>query len=225
MKRLVLLCMTAFLVGGLSSPPTQADPFKVTFTQDGARVIATGSGSLDIIGLELYDSGDPGGSITPAFSDITLGSNEVTDTYAVTFLADQGLGFGPGGNSDATSGSGDAVGLFMLTNDQGQFTDPLIGLLTVPAHYVSGSALSDSATWDDSTFASLGLTPGTHRLWWGNSPNQSFTVVVQVPGVPESSSLALFGAGLIGMLLIRCRRASWAMRPRQARRSSISSPS
>jgi len=208
MKTFVLLGMTALLVGGLSFPQAQASPFKVTFTQDGTSVVASGSGSFDMSGLKLYGSGDPGGTINPEFSDITLGTTGGADTFAVTFLADQGLGFGTGENSDATSGSGDIVSLFMLTNDQGQFTDPLMGLLSVPADYVSGSALSDTATWDDSTFASLGLKPGVHRLAWGNAPNQSFTVVVQAPGVPESSSLALFCAGLLGMILVRCCKAS-----------------
>ena len=37
-----------------------------------------------------------------------------------------------------------------------------IGLLFVPQGYVSGAALSDSMTFNNATFASLGVTPGTY---------------------------------------------------------------
>jgi hypothetical protein len=206
MRNLLLAGATALLVSGLFMPQARANPFRVTIAEDGSSVVANGNGALDIKGLSLYSSGGIGASMTPVFSDITLGTSGAV-TYAVTFLADQGLGFGPGGNSDATGGSGDAVGLFILTNDQGQFTNPLTGLLTVPENYVSNSPLSDSATWDDSTFASLGLTPGVYSLVWGNTPNQSFTVVVQAPGVPDPSSLALFVAGLLGLVLQASRKS------------------
>jgi PEP-CTERM motif len=207
MKKLLLVCATALLVGGLSAPQAQANPFKVTITQDGSNVVASGSGSIDISGLTLLGGGAPSNSMDANFFTLVLGAS-AADAYAVTFLGDQGLdGFGDGGTSFASDASGDTAGLFILTNDQGQFTDPLFGQLYVPAHYVSDGYLSDTTTWDNFTFASLGLTPGTYSMAWGNAPNQSFTVVVQA-GVPEPSSLALLGAGLLGMFLLRFRKSS-----------------
>lgn len=206
MKKLLSVCATALLVGGLPAPQAQASPFKVTITQDGSSVVANGSGSIDISGLTLYSPGAPSNSMDPTFFTLVLGAS-VADAYAVTFVGGGLDGFGDGGTSFASDASGDTAGLFILTNDQGQFTDPLIGQLYVPAHYVSGGYLSDTTTWDNSTFASLGLEPGIYSLAWGSAPNQSFTVVVK-SGVPEPPSIALLGTGLLGMFLLRFRKSS-----------------
>jgi len=199
-------------LAGLCAPEARANPFTVTLTQQGGNVIATGNGSLDISGLKLYGSGAPTDSMDPTFSDIILGAS-AADSYAVTFLADEGLGFGIGGTSYASAAAGDTVGLFTLTNSQGQYTEPLIGLLIVPANYVSDSALSDSATWDDSTFASLGVTPGTYRLAWGSDMDQGITLdVLEAPPVAEPSSIGLLASGLlaIGIVILRRRRPSFS---------------
>ena len=51
--------------------------------------------------------------------------------------------------------------------------------LFVPQGYVSGAALSDSMTFNNATFASLGVTPGTYVWTWGTGlPNQNFTLMI-----------------------------------------------
>ena len=42
--------------------------------------------------------------------------------------------------------------------------------------YVSGAALSNSTTYNNVTFASLGVTPGTYVWTWGTGANQNFTL-------------------------------------------------
>jgi len=58
----------------------------------------------------------------------------------------------------------------------------LYRFLTVPAGYVSGTALSGSATYSGETLASLGVTPGTYVWMWGTGANQNFTL--QIPPFP-----------------------------------------
>ena len=55
-------------------------------------------------------------------------------------------------------------------------------LLSVPAGYVSGTALSDTAIYSGTTLAALGVTPGTYVWTWGTTENQNFTL--QIPPFP-----------------------------------------
>ncbi len=92
-------------------------------------------------------------------------------------------GFGSGSlDIGANSGSGDIVGIF---------SDGLS--LFVPAGYVSGSLLSDTATWDHASLSSLGVTPGTYVWTWGSGATaDSFTLKAGVAAVPAP----LIGRGL-----------------------------
>jgi len=54
--------------------------------------------------------------------------------------------------------------------------------LSVPTDYVSGTALSDSATYSGKTLAELGVTAGTYVWTWGTTANQNFTL--EIPPFP-----------------------------------------
>jgi len=77
--------------------------------------------------------------------------------------------------------------------------------LGVPHGYVSGTILSDSMTFNNATFASLGLTPGTYVWTWGTGlENQNFTLVIESAGVPDGGSTAsLLGCALLGLTALR----------------------
>jgi hypothetical protein len=79
--------------------------------------------------------------------------------------------------------------------------------LLVPQGYASGAALSDSMTFNNATFASLGVTPGTYVWTWGTGGNQNFTLQigsVGVPGVPDGgSTVSLLGCALLGLVALR----------------------
>jgi hypothetical protein len=73
--------------------------------------------------------------------------------------------------------------------------------------YVSGTALSGSATYNNLTLGTPVVTPGTYVWMWGTGVNQNFTLQigsVGVPGVPDGgSTVSLLGCGLIGVAALR----------------------
>src|SRR5436189_1661674 len=93
--------------------------------------------------------------------------------------------FGSGGGADASSGSGDTVGTAADCSKDGSDCDRF---LIVPRGYVSGTFLSDSATYSGKTFATLGVTPGTYVWTWGTGANQNFTLQIGPAGVPRGGS-------------------------------------
>jgi hypothetical protein len=79
------------------------------------------------------------------------------------------------------------------------------GQIFLPQGYVSGTALSDTSTYDKETFASLGLTPGTYEWTWGTGlPNQNFILIIGRAGVPDGgSTVSLLGFALLGLAALR----------------------
>ena len=62
--------------------------------------------------------------------------------------------------------------------------------------------------WDNATFASLGVTPGTYTWTWADDPpDQSFTLdVVSPTAAPLPAALPLFAGGLSALGLFGWRR-------------------
>ena len=102
--------------------------------------------------------------------------------------------FGTTGFSLWDSSIGDRVALF---------SDPAIG---VPLGYVSGSALSATATEFGASFASLGFTLGSFVTVFTNNQITD-TVTVNIIRTPEPSTLALIVLGLAGLGYARKRKA------------------
>ena len=144
----------------LAVRPAQAG-FIVTRQQVGPDVVTTGSGAIDLTGLTLLGSSGHLVSYGGRISGPTFG----------------GRRFG----IFVSSASGDTVGIGGI---------PLAGVvLTVPAGYVSGTALSGSTTYSDSTLGQLiPGTPGTYVWRWGTGANQNFTLQVKIP-VPASTAI------------------------------------
>jgi hypothetical protein len=200
MKNTLALSAAAIALLIMSAPSAQA-AYVVDLRQVadrsqplGSDLVATGSGTLDLAGLP---NRPPSGLTLARINGSTFvvgpPGNIPFDSYATVdgpfepiFPAFQGPTRLP------SSGSGDIVGIFPSEFGAG---------LDVPQGYVSGDKLSTRSTFDDATFASLGLTPGVYRWTWGATSSVttdgSFTLII---GVPEPSTWAMMalGFGLIG---------------------------
>ena len=193
-KNLLPLTVFAIAVTSLFSvQPAQA--FTITLEQMGSNVVATGSGAFNTAGLTFLGiSAFASSSIVPNTGRIITGaaSSQVNAPVNVYTGITGPTNFGIGGPS-LTSGAGDLVGIGGLTNN-----------VYLPLGYVSGTALSDSATYINSTFASLGVTPGTYVWSWGTGANQNFTLIIGGAGVPDGgSTVSLLGCALLGLAALR----------------------
>ena len=84
------------------------------------------------------------------------------------------------------------------------------GGILVPHGYMSNIPLFDSAIYDNATFSSLSVTPGTYEWIWGTGANQNFTLQIGAAKVPDTGStlafLALGLAALLGASRVRSSR-------------------
>jgi hypothetical protein len=206
----------AMLIG--PNLPAQAG-YVVTLEQVGNDVVATGSGTIDLTGLFFLpnNSGPPGCTVAPLVHSchavmnpgapggpsgqgqglLITGSASPQPTDYYLFIPSPNGAFGTGGFTQASSGNGDTVGI-----SHGPFSVPLI---IVPAGYVSDSPLSDTAIYDNQTFSSLGVTPGTYENTLANG--DSF-IIVAGASVPEPSSFLLLAGAVMGLAMLSRRRVA-----------------
>jgi PEP-CTERM motif len=190
------------MLTGLSAPPAQAG-YIVDLTQQGGDVVATGSGTIDLTGLSLFASPfTTHTGIIPSEAVIVTGpaSGGVEDLYT-GFTGPTSFGSG-GTTSPPNSGSGNIVGIAGPA-EYG------VSLLGVPFGYVSGSPLSDTATYDGQTFTSLGATPGIFKWTWGDGANQNFTLDISIPE-PATWAMMALGFAVLGFLGYRKTRSALA---------------
>ena len=168
----------------------------ITFQEQGNDVVATASGTLNLAALTLRNNGNfSGGFLGPAAAVIVLGPTSNTSPFdGYTDITVSG-GFGAGSFLPTTTFSGDYVGAFS-------------NQLRVPDGYVSGTAISSTATWANTDFATLGVTPGDYVWSWGSGGNAD-TLTLSASAVPEPSTWALsaFALACGGWQLTRRRRA------------------
>jgi hypothetical protein len=169
----------------LSAGSTAQAGYVVTLEQQRSGLVASGIGTIDLVGLPFFgsDSTIPVMDLSIGYINTGPATPSIDDYIGLTGPAS----FDRGGVIAASSGSGDLVGVY----EPG-------GSLDLPHGYVSGTSLMGSATWDNQTFANLGVTPGTYVWTWeppaAAAGDDSFTLVIPATAVPEPLRRAVAGA-------------------------------
>jgi hypothetical protein len=182
-SRFVLPCMTATLVLLAAGIAHAGSIFTVTLTQVGPNVVATGSGTIDLTGLDSFGSPFSSPEMYPAHGIMGIGPSGTVDLY----FGLSGGSFGPGFGGFPITTSGDSVFLEDFGLD-----------IEVPQGYVSGTFLSGSATYGPGTPESLGATPGTYTFTWNSGAN-SYVLIIPATPTPEPGTLSMFGLSLISV--------------------------
>jgi hypothetical protein len=163
--------------------------FIINIQQSGSDVVANGSGTLTIPGSPFGSATGSSPSINSGKAQIEVGTGAF-NAYSVAFTG--ASNFGSAINSPSSGiGTGDPV---LVTAFGSQ--------LQLPLTYVSGAALSDTATFQNRTLAELNLVPGTYTESYGSGATaDSITVNI----VPEPASISLILVGAMAVLLQRKR--------------------
>lgn len=196
---LVSIIAAGTLAAALAWSPAAKAAVVMTIEQVGSNVVASGSGSLDVAGLTFDGNMVAFPFMLPVNGILLVGnpSSGTTDTYGPIAGPSN---FGSGSLAWADSATGDLIGVSSSSS-----------FLGVPPGYLSGSPLSGTATFDNTTLANLGVTDGTYTWTWGSGDHaDSLTLEIGASaitaGVPEPSTWAMMILGFCGIGFLAYRR-------------------
>ncbi|QDS93887.1 hypothetical protein FF011L_26630 [Roseimaritima multifibrata] len=189
-NRFTIMFEIAFVFAAVSFAPNSSEAALVIDIQEiGSDVVATGSGTANLAGLSFNFDGGGTAYMEPSSTDIQIGGPNMVDWYSATL---EPTSFGTGMPSVPDLITGPRWG---VAN----------GYLLVPKDYASGTFLSSTSTWNNTTLADLGVTSGTYTWTWGAGSDQD-SLTLNAGGttaVPEPSSLLLMGLACGGLMYRR----------------------
>ena len=174
----------------------------ITGFESGPNVVFVASGSINTASLQSLAEPPPTGYTSTYFSPSTAtiilgGLGTVSgEIYLVAAPITGPSSFGTGGLSYSSSLTGDSFGLDFITL-------PALGtLMWLPLGYVSDTPLSGTMTFENQSFATLGITEGSYTWSWSSGQNvDSQTLNV----IPEPSSALFLGLAMLSIVVQRRR--------------------
>lgn len=177
--------------------------YTITLTQVGPDVVATGNGSINLTALTQTSVNVAQTTYIQPTTGVVLVGPPGTNVDAYDGMTGP-ANFGAGGLTNPTTTSGNKTGWGLGFR------------LVVPTGYVSGAPLTGGATWNGTTIATLGATPGTYVWTWGVGPTaDSLTLQIGPPPVvPATASvptlsewaMVLLATMLAGVAVLQIRR-------------------
>jgi hypothetical protein len=145
----------------------------MTLLEVGGDVVLSGSGTLNTTSLGSTQLFFRSSSVVPQDSQFGCGLEGHGPFNCVVFTGGtitEPSNFGTGGQTLGDSGTGDFFGIGFANSTRRLF---------VPSGYTSGSFISGTTTFNSTTLATIGATPGTYTWSWGSGANAS-SIILQV---------------------------------------------
>lgn len=173
-----------FFLLGLAAQAHAA--YTIYVYNSGVDTVAEGSGTINTAGITLFgNTGNFIPDVRASVARIAIGTGTSTQWQGIAGPAS----FGIGGGFFTSSVTGDFVGIVGVNNS-----------IRLPNGYVSGTALANTARWNNQSLAIMGLTVGTYVWTWGAGPTlDSYTLVIgSAPPQPQTITFANPGDQALG---------------------------
>lgn len=181
----VIMFSSFLFVFALFSQPSAQGVLVFNAKEVGVDVVVTAAGTANTTDLTLDTSMDFASPLVrPVDSWIVVGTNAFIPLNKYSGITGVAPPFGTGGTTFQSSGSGDKFGITNAT-------------LKTPSGYMSGDFLAGTVKFDDETFDSLGLVPGSYTWSWGVGENADSLTFNVISAIPEPSSFAFFALMLV----------------------------
>jgi len=156
-----------------TSSPVVGDVVNMTLLEVGGNVVLSGAGTMNITSLGSTSPFVRFSGVVPQASQFGCGLAGPGPFNCVIFTGGtitEPANFGTGNQTLGSSGTGDFFGIGFANSTRRLF---------VPSGYTSGSFISGTTTFNSTTLATLGATPGTYTWSWGAGVTAS-SIILQV---------------------------------------------